>query len=367
MVDFRLTPALERLAEHAREVGTKAAAGRTHKEQSWITGFDREFSEELGRLGWLGMTWPVELGGGGRSPLERFLVTEALIAAGAPIAATWVGDRQIGPTLVAYGNDEQKRRYLPSMIAGTVTWCIGMSEPDAGSDLAALRTRAIADGERFVIEGRKIWTSFAADAEHCYLIARTGSERAGHSGISEFIVDMESSGVHVSRIVDSTGEAHFCEVEFDGVRVPRANLVGTLDNSWSQLMRQLEHERAGIDRLMSNWELLQETKAMADTSDPLIRDELARLECGYRIGRLLVIREVLGQAPRSFSAATKAFCTEHEQRVAQFIGRVAGADTMMANRVARSVIYAPAYTIQGGTSTILRNVIAERVLGLPKG
>jgi alkylation response protein AidB-like acyl-CoA dehydrogenase len=230
-----------------------------------------------------------------------------------------------------------------------------------------LRTRAVRDGAGFIIEGRKIWTSFAAEAEHCYLIARTGTEALGHAGITEFIVDMDAPGVHVSRIADSTGDACFCEVEFDGVRVPGASLVGALDRSWPQLMRQLEHKRAGIDRLMSNWALFQEIRAMTDTSDPVIRDELARLECGYRIGRLLVIREVLGQGPRSFSAATKVFCTEHEQRVAQLIARVAGADALLAGRAARAVTYAPAYTIQGGTSTILRNVIAERVLGLPKG
>ena len=170
-VDFAVPPDLVALAEEARDLGVAAAATRSRREHSWICGFDREFSKELGRRGWLGMTWPQELGGQGRSNFERFLVAEALIAAGAPIAATWVGDRQIGPTLVAHGSPEQQRRYLPAMIDGSVTWCIGMSEPDAGSDLAGVRTRAIPDGADYVIEGRKIWTSFAAEAHFCYLIA----------------------------------------------------------------------------------------------------------------------------------------------------------------------------------------------------
>jgi alkylation response protein AidB-like acyl-CoA dehydrogenase len=366
-VDFAVPPDLVALAAEARALSATAAATRPRREQSWIGGFDREFSQELGRRGWLGMTWPRELGGAGRSNFERFVVAEALISVGAPIAATWVGDRQIGPTLVAYGSPEQQRRYLPAMIDGSVTWCIGMSEPDAGSDLAGLRTRAIPDGHHYVIEGRKIWTSFAADAQYCYLIARTGQTGRGHAGLSEFIVDMASPGVAVHPITDCVGDAHFCEVQFDTVRIPAANLVGTPDGSWSQLMGQLEHERAGIDRLMSNRALFEEARDGADTSDPLVRAELARLECGYRIGRLLVLRGVLGQAPRSFSAATKAFCTEHEQRVAQFIARSTGPAAMLSGRASHNALYASAYTIQGGTSSVLRNIIAERVLGLPKG
>lgn len=366
-MDFSLTPDLERLADEAREVGAAAAATRPHQEDGWVAGFDRDFSRELGRRGWLGMTWPVELGGGGRTPLERFLVTEALVATGAPVAATWVGDRQIGPTLLAYGSEAQRRKYLPAMIAGEVTWCIGMSEPDAGSDLASIRTRATREGDAYVIDGNKVWTSFAADAEHCYLIARTGEPGRGHGGLSEFVVDMDTPGVRTRRIVESTGDANFCEVEFDGVRVPVANLVGTPDQSWSQLMAQLAHERAGIDRLVSNRALYEHARAVADMSDPRVRAELARLESGYRVGRLMVLREVLGQAPRGFSAATKTFCTEHEQRVAEFAARVAGAHAMLESREARACVYAPAYTIQGGTSAVLRNVLAERVLGLPKG
>ena len=365
-MDMAWTPELEQLAEQARAVGREGAARRPIREEGWIAGFDREFSRRLGELGWLGMTWPKEAGGHGRSPLERFVVAEALLSEGAPIAASWVGDRQIGPSLIAYGTPEQQSRYLPPLIAGTSAWCLGMSEPTAGSDLASLRTRAVRDGSDFVVNGHKIWTSFASQADFCYLIVRTDPDVPAHAGLSEFIVDMATPGIRVSPIKDSTGDSHFCEVDFEDVRVPADCLVGALNGSWRQVTRQLEHERGGIDRLVSNRALYDETVRQVDLSDPLVRQEVARLEAGYRIGRLLVLREVLGQAPRSFSAATKVFCTEHEQRVADFVFRSSGMAATLGGRASRAAVYAPAYTIQGGTSSVLRTIIADRVLGLPR-
>jgi len=259
------------LAEEAHEVGFKAAAARPYREDAWITGFDREFSLELGRRGWLGMTWPVELGGGGRSALERFVVTEALIAT-------------------------QKALYLPSLMEGSVTWAIGLSEPDAGSDVANIRTRAELDGDEYVINGQKIWTSSAAVADHVYLIARTGDVGRGHSGMSEFIVDMTTPGVTTTPITDPTREDHFYEVYFDNVRVPAENLVGTPGESFKQVMGQLEHERAGIDRLVSNYALYLDARDAANTSDRRTRDEIARLETDYIIGRMLVLKGVLATA-----------------------------------------------------------------------
>ncbi|CAN5819439.1 acyl-CoA dehydrogenase family protein [soil metagenome] len=342
-------------------------------EDAWIVGHAPPFSRELAKRGWLGMTWPVAEGGQGRSPLERFVVFEALIAHGAPVAASWFADRQIGPTLLACGSPEQRRRWLPDIVAGTSAWCIGMSEPDAGSDVASLRTRAEPDGDAFVVNGGKVWTSGAAIADWCYLIARTDRDPAtpGHRALSELVVDMATPGITVSPITDATGDRHFCEVTFDDVRVPATNLVGELNGSFGQVMAQMEHERGGIDRLVSNRALYRDCLALADTSDPLVRQEVAVLESGYRVGRLLVLREVLGQAPRSFSAATKTFCTEFEQRVAGFCGRVLGPAALLVGpglggRVARNLCYAPGYSIMGGTTQILRNIIGERVLGLPR-
>ncbi len=370
-MDFAWPAELEDLRAGAWEVGV-AAAGRCEVlEDSWIVGHDRAFAEELGKRGWLGMTWPIEHGGGGRSVLERFVVFEALINAGAPIAGSWFADRQMGPALLQYGTDAQREQWLPGIVAGTSMWCIGMSEPDAGSNVAGIRTQAERDGDELVVTGQKIWTSGAADADWCYLVCRTDPRAKPHEGLSDLVVAMGSPGVSVNPIVDATGSRHFCEVFFDQVRVPVANLVGELNGSFRQIMRQMEHERGGIDRLVSNRRLYQDCLPLADASDPLVRQEIAAIESGYRIGRLMVLRETLGQGLRQFSAATKTFCTELEQRIASFCGQVLGPETLLAEpglayRVSRNICYAPAYTIMGGTTQILRNILGERTLGLPR-
>ncbi len=376
-MDFDLSPELRALTAEASEVGRRAAAARPHREDGWLIGHDPTFALELADRGWLGMTWPSAVGGGGRSALERFMVFEALIAEGAPLATAYFADRQIGPTLLQYGTQEQQERWLPGILAGASMWCIGMSEPDAGSDVASLRTRAeLAPDGNWRVSGSKIWTSGAAHADWCYLIARTDPDAPAHAGLSEFVVDMRSPGIEVRPIVDQTTDQHFCEIYFEDVVVPADHLVGKLNDSFRQVMRQMEHERGGIDRLASNRRLHVECLPLADTSDPRVRQEIAALETTYRLGRLLVLREVLGQAPNAFSAATKTFCTEHEQRVSAFCGRVLGASAQawdpstpegeLQERVARNLVYAPAYTIMGGTTQILRTIIGDRVLGLPR-
>jgi alkylation response protein AidB-like acyl-CoA dehydrogenase len=374
-MEFSLSPELEQLRSDATEQAKLWAARAPIREDSWLIGYDRDVSHEMGQRGWIGMTWPVAEGGGGRLALERFVVFEALIAHGAPIAAMYFADRQIGPTLLQYGDEQQRRWWLPGILDGTSMWCIGLSEPDAGSDVAAIRTRALSRGEDWVVSGQKIWTSGAATADWCYLVARTDVEMARHAGLSEFVVDMHTPGVSVQPIVDMTGNGHFCEVHLDEVVVPGANLVGTLNNSFRQVMRQLEHERGGIDRLVSNYALYQAVleSDLVDRADPTIRQEIAHLEGCFRIGRLLILRETLRQAPPGFSAATKTFGTELEQRVAAFCSRAVGAHGLLwtdgsdiGGRVARGICYAPGYTIMGGTTQILRNILAERVLGLAR-
>ncbi|MSO87628.1 MAG: acyl-CoA dehydrogenase [Acidimicrobiia bacterium] len=370
-MDFVLPLPLLDLQQEALELGRQAAARAALTEDTWIAAPDRTFSLELGRRGWLGMTWPVESGGGGRSALERFIVFEALIGSGAPLATSWFADRQMGPTLLQFGTPAQQEQHLPAILDGTSAWSIGMSEPDAGSDVASIRTRAVRDGDAFVVNGQKIWNSGAAEADWIYLIARTDPDAKPHAGLSEFIVDMRSPGITILPITDMTGSRHFCEVFFEDVRVPAENLVGQLNGSFQQVMRQMEHERGGIDRLLSNRKLYEDVLAVTDTADQRRRQEIAAIETGYRIGRLLVLREVLGQAPPQFSAATKTFCTELEQRIAAFCAHALGPAAMLAEpdlagRVSRGVAYAPAYTIMGGTTEILRNILGERVLGLPR-
>jgi alkylation response protein AidB-like acyl-CoA dehydrogenase len=370
-VDFDLSSALLELRAEAFEVGRAAAATSPLTEDSWIAIPDRAFSLELAKRGWLGMTWPIEVGGGGKSPLERFIVYEALLSTGAPMATSWFADRQMGPTLLQFGTPEQQRQHIPAILDGTSAWSIGMSEPDAGSDVASIRTRAVRDGDDLIVTGQKIWNSGAAMADWIYLICRTDPDAPPHKGMSELIVDMKSPGITITPITDMTGSDHFCEVFFEEVRVPAENLVGQLNGSFGQVMRQMEHERGGPDRLLSNRKLYDDCLPHADTSNPLVRQDIAAIESGYRIGRLLVLREVLGQAPKQFSAATKTFCTELEQRIAQFCASVMGPYATLAapdlgGRVARNVCYAPAYTIMGGTTQILRNILGERVLGLPR-
>ena len=272
----------------------------------------------------------------------------------------------MGPTLIAYGREDQQAEFLPPMLTGESTWCIGMSEPNAGSDLASLKTQAVRDGDDWVINGQKIWTSFGEVADYCYLICRTSTDGPPHAGISEIIVPMNTPGIEVRPIKDMTTNRHFCEVFFTDVRVPAINLVGVEGNAFKQTMRQLEHERGGIDRLVSNYALYVIARERADTSDPRVRQEIARLEMKYHIGRILVIREVLRQAPAGFSAATKCFCTEHEWDVAQFVMQTLGPEATLWDQTSQGFAYAPGYTIMGGTSNVMRNILGERVLSLPK-
>jgi alkylation response protein AidB-like acyl-CoA dehydrogenase len=365
-MDFSWTPEQQALRSEARKIATDAVATYGRSNDSWINGYSKAFSRELGAAGLIGMTWSKEFGGGGRPPIDRLIVGEELITAGAPIAASWFADRQMGPALISYGTADQQAEYLPKILSGETTWCIGMSEPNAGSDLASLKTDARRDGNEWVINGQKIWTSFAADADYCYLICRTSHDGPKHQGISEIIVPMSMPGIEVRPIVDMTTNRHFCEVFFTDVRVPIENLVGKEGNAFKQTMAQLEHERGGIDRLVSNHALFKIAMEHADCSNPLVRQEIASLEIKYRLGRILVAREVLRQAPAGFSAATKCFCTEHQADVAEFVFRTLGAHGTLWTDVTRGLVYGPAYTIMGGTSNVMRNILGERVLGLPR-
>lgn len=369
-MEFTWTDEQLALRAEARDVAADAVTRFGRSNDSWINGYSDEFAREMGRRGWIGLTWPAEFGGAGRPPIDRLIIGEELIRAGAPIAAMWFADRQMGPTLIAYGRPDQQQQFLPGILSGDTTWCIGMSEPDAGSDLASLTTRAVRDGDEWVVDGQKIWTSFAAVADYVYLICRTSADGAPHQGISEIIVPMATPGIEVRPITDMTTNRHFCEVFFSDVRVPVDNLVGVQGNAFKQTMRQLEHERGGIDRLVSNAALYElavdRLRGEGRTGDRVIRQEMARIETGYRIGRILVIREVLKQAPGGFSAATKCFCTEHEVRVAEFVSRVLGPQAALWDDVTKGLAYAPGYTIMGGTSNIMRNILGERVLGLPR-
>ena len=251
-LDFAMRPEWEELRARARAVAEQGVADYGRFNDSWINGHSREFSKILAAEGWIGMTWPAEHGGGGRPGIERIIMAEEMISVGAPIAASWFADRQMGPAIYTYGTDRQKAEFLPGMLSGEATWCIGMSEPDAGSDLASLKTAARRDGDHYVLNGQKIWTSGAASAQYCYVICQTSTDGPPHRGLSELIVGMDLPGIEVRPVRDMVGNQHFCEIFLTDVRVPAENLVGTEGGAFRQTMVQLGYERGGIDRLVSN-------------------------------------------------------------------------------------------------------------------
>ena len=366
-MDFDWTPEQRALRAEAARVAAEGVRKYGRFNDCWMNGYSKEFSRELAAHGYLGMAWPKEFGGGNRPAIDRVIVAEEMIKAGAPIAASWFGDRQMGPALIQYGTKEQQDEFLPRILSGETTWCIGMSEPNSGSDLASLKTSARDDGDEWVINGQKIWTSAGHLANHIFVLARTNVDEVKHRGITFLLVDMRQPGVEVRPIKMMSGDSEFNEVYFTDARVPKSNLVGQQGGAFGQTMRQLEHERGGIDRLMSNYALYSYARSKADTCNPVIRQEIADLEIGYFVGRVLVMREVMRQAPAGFSAATKCFCTEHEQKVAQFASRVLGAEMMVQGDYTKDFLYGPGYTIMGGTSNVMRNILGERVLGLAKG
>ena len=382
-MDFSWTPEQIALREEVRAfLAADPAVPGNPSEDTWIAAFDRAFSRRLGARGWIGLTWPARYGGGELSYLDRLIVTEELLLAGAPVAAHWFGDRQIGPALLAHGSEAQKGEILPRIARGEITFCVGMSEPGAGSDLAALDTRAELRGESFVIRGQKTWTSFAESAEYCYLLARTDPDAPRHQGLSELLVPMDAPGIQVRPIRDMVGETHFGELFFDDVRVPASALIGEVHRGFYQIMGQLDYERGGIERLLSNAPLWRAALGFARqsglTRDGALRQEIAAIEIERRAGRALVYRVATllsqGRPPSHEAALAKAFCTELEQRMAELAARILGPHGQLlpgdpraplGGSAARNLLYAPAYTIQGGTSEILREIIARRGLGLP--
>ncbi len=340
---------------------------------NWMRGFDPAVSRALGERGWLGMTASPRHGGGGRSFVERFVVTEELLRAGAPVACHWLADRQIAPVLSRHGSDRVRREFLPGICRGELYFCVGMSEPDAGSDVAAIRTRAERASEGWTISGQKVWTTGAHVAHYCYLVARTSSEDDPHAGLSEFIVPMDAPGLSVRPIEDLSGGAHFNELFFDDVRVADAYLVGEEGDAFRQIMRQLDYERSGPERFLSTHALFEEMAARAGDLGP---SELETL--GGFAARLLALRTMSvrvaeamdrGDPPASEAALTKLLGSELEQEIveaalAMFGGELSACALDERSHLVEGVLYAPAFTIRAGTSEIMREVVARRGLGL---
>jgi len=388
-MDFRFTEEQEQFRQEIREFldGELAAGSFRPQCDAWIEINDPGFSRKLAQQGWIGLTLPTEYGGGGRGPLDRLVLTEELLRYGAPCGAHWFTDRQVGPCLVAYGTEEQKKEYLPRICRAEITFALGLSEPEAGSDLASAKTQARLDGDHYIINGQKVWTSAAHHQTHLYLLARTDPDAPKHKGLSEFIVDLTSPGVMVRPIVDPTGGEHFNEVFLDDVRVPAANLVGVENNGWKQITSQLDYERSGMERLMGNYPLFDALRryvredsegGRALSNDPVARYKIAELEASFEVGRMMIYRVAWmldrGILPNYESAMAKLYATEFEQRLTDTVISLLGSygDLTPESKYAplggmavSAYLFSPGLTLMAGTSEILRTVIAQRGLGLP--
>lgn len=337
---------------------------------SWLRSYDPEFSREMGRRGLLGITWPKEVGGGGRPGIARLVVTEEILRTGAPVAGHWIAERQIGPSLLRYGSEVAKSRYVPGIASGKLVFCLGMSETEAGSDLASVRTTATRVDGGWRIAGRKIWTSQAHHATHAYVLARTDKSGVKHEGLSEFIVDMQAEGVEVRPILDLAGEHHFNEVTFDDVFVDDDHVLGEIGNGWAQVTSQLSLERGGIERVMSTYPLLAAARDELAAS-PNGRESAAAVGRVYaRLAalRAMAVRVALdidaGGSPVTDAAVQKDLGTAFEKAVVEFAREVTPVEPDpdgdgLAGLLAGGILSSPGFTIRGGTSEVLKTLVSR--------
>ncbi|WP_165971587.1 acyl-CoA dehydrogenase family protein [Cupriavidus sp. L7L] len=336
---------------------------------------DPAFSQELGRRGWIGMTWPKRYGGHERTALERHVVTEELLAAGAPVRAHWVADRQSGPLLLRFGTEHQRHTFLPEMAAGRLYFCIGMSEADSGSDLASIRTKAEKIDGGWLVNGAKIWTSNAHRVHMMILFARTGPRgESRREGVSQFLVDLKTPGITIRPILNLAGEHDFNEVVFADVFVPDAMVIGTIGNGWQQVNSELTYERSGPDRWMSSFHLLRayldEADADSDVAAPVGR-LVSKLWTLHHMSMSVARMMEQGITPSVEAALVKDRGTQFEREIPEVLrlltteaGRAEGAlPSLFNDSLEYSLLHAPSYTIRGGTKEILRGIIAKS-LGL---
>jgi len=367
-----MTGGADRLDALRREVREfVAAAGVPARCDSWMRAYDPKFSRQLGERGWIGMTWPREYGGGERSNVERFVVTEELLRAGAPVMGHWTADRQIGPSILCHGTEELRAEFLPAICRGELVFGLGLSETEAGSDLAAVRTRAVPVDGGWSITGTKIWTTSAHIATHLYVLARTGEPAttgaARHAGLTEFLVDRDTPGITVRPIVDLVGEHHFNEVVFDAVFVPDGRVLGTVGAGWKQVTEQLAFERGGAERFLSTYPLFAAVvRAARRAPDRSVTERVgalaARLAGLRELGVQLALAIDGGEAPVRLAAESKLLGTAFEKAVvetARYVFDIRGADADDRRLLAEGLAAVPGTTIRGGSSEVLQTVISR--------
>jgi alkylation response protein AidB-like acyl-CoA dehydrogenase len=369
------SPDAEALRHEVRAFLANAVAERSpvQRAESW-TGMDADFSRKLGQRGWIGMTWPKHYGGHERSFLERYVVLEELLAAGAPVALHWIADRQSGPLILRVGTEEQKA-ILPRIAAGEAFFCIGMSEPDVGSDLTSVRTRAAKAQGGYLVNGTKVWTSFAHLSHYMILFCRTGSAEDRHGGVSQFLVDLHATpGVSIRPILALTGEHHFNEVVFQDAFLPDIALLGKEGDGWNQVTSELAFERSGPERFLSSFRLFVEL-VRALGPDP---SDAAAVAIGRLTAHVMVLRRMSrsvagmlqnGENPALQAALVKDLGALLEQEIPEIARGLVDAEPdasstrAFAAVLAHTMMHAPSFSLRGGTREILRGIIA-RGLGL---
>ena len=339
--------------------------------------WSRDWQRQLNEGGWAGVHWPREYGGRGATITESAIFFEELGRARRPLPANVLGIVMGGPTLMLWGTDEQKERFLPAILDASEHWCQGFSEPDAGSDLAALKTRAVKEGDDWVVTGQKVWTSGAQWAKWCMLVARTDFDAPKHKGLTYFLMDMEQDGVQVRPLRQITGGAEFNELFLEGARIPDANVIGGVGNGWKVALTTLMNERAGLAFFLQVRmrqlldDVIEEAAGRGLLDDPVVADKLADLHVKAEILRLTAYRgltaiEKYGQ-PGPEGSLTKWLWSETNQQLTQLAADLFGDWAFTAgNRWAYELLRARGNSIEGGTTEILKNIVAERVLGLPR-
>ena len=372
-----LAPEAEKLRAEVREFLAAHLPARsiTQGVGSW-GGQDNEFSRKMGARGWIGMMWPKRYGGHERSALERYVVLEEMLAAGAPVTGHWVADRQSGPLILRVGTERQKNTILPRIAAGECSFCIGMSEPDSGSDLASVRTRAAPVPGGFLVNGTKLWTSNAHRADYMILLCRTGERgEQRHAGLTQILVDMKATkNITIRPVYNISGDHHFNEVIFEDVFLPQDSVLGEVGAGWKQVTGELAFERSGPERFLSAFTLLVEL-VRALGPDP---SERARIALGRIVAHLVTLRRLsrsvagmlqAGANPAQQSALVKDLGTTLEQEIPEIARLLIESEPDKESSrnfvtvLAHTMMNAPSFSIRGGTREILRGMIA-RGLGL---
>lgn len=356
----------------ASEMPTTPADARS---RSWLA-FDAEFSRKLGMRGWVGVTLPKQFGGAELDAFSRFVLVEELLAVGAPVGAHWIADRQSGPLILKFGSEAQKQRYLPQICRGEIYFGIGMSEPNSGSDLASVGTRAVRTDKGWRLNGQKIWTTNGHKCDYIIALVRTsGTSADRQSGLTQFIVDLKLPGVTVRPIVDLTGDAHFSETFFDNVELSPDALIGNEGDGWNQVTAELAFERSGPERIYSSIVLLDcwlqwlRTREKIDMHFEEVGRLAAHLATLRQMSIAVTAKLAAGESPVVEAALVKDIGNEFEQAIPSIVEAAIGADPQSPPdaELLRTVAFvsqmAPSYSLRGGTREILRGMIA-RGLGL---